>query len=192
MSIFTRFALYFVVIGAIFAVSDAAHSQARPSSKTQVFSVDPVGLILDDPLILQYEYKTGPVNSWAFRALWWPYGTDISYDWTAYGVGAAYRFYVADSRALTGLSIAPAAELLFFHGSFAGGASSSKSGIAVWIGGDVGYKWIFDDFSVEPMLGLRIGLGPSSGDASKSAVPTQATGVGSRQVVIGLFGGYAM
>src|SRR5205809_7358627 len=117
MSKFTRFALFFVVLGALVASSNSARSQARPSPKTQVFSVDPVGLILDDPLILQYEYKTGPVNSWAFRALWWPYGVDISYDWTAFGVGAAYRFYVADSRALTGLSIAPAAELFFFHGS---------------------------------------------------------------------------
>jgi hypothetical protein len=192
MSMLTRFALYFAVIAAIFTLSESARSQARPSPKTQVFSIDPVGLILDDPLILQYEYKTGPVNSWAFRALWWPVGVDGNYDWSAFGVGGAYRFYIADSRALTGLNIAPAAEMLFFHGSFANGVGSTKSGIAVWIGGDMGYKWIFDDFSVEPMIGMRIGLGPSSGDPTKAAVPTKATGFNSNQVVIGLFGGYAM
>jgi hypothetical protein len=190
MSKFTRFALYFVIVGAVCMTGNLARSQARPSSKTQVFSIDPVGLILSDPLVLQYETKTGPVNSWAFRLLFWPYGIE-GQDWTGYGVGAAYRFYVADSRALTGLSIAPAAELFFFRGANTSGIGAAKTGIAVEIGGDVGYKWIFDDFSVEPLLGLRIGLGPSSGTGS-TAVPAGATGVGSKQVVIGLFGGYAM
>jgi hypothetical protein len=190
MSKFTRFAFYFAVIGALVASSNSARSQARPSPKTQVISVDPVGLILAAPLIVQYEYKTGPVNSWAFRGLWWPYGINNGYDWSAFGVGGAYRFYVADSRALTGLNIAPVAEVFFFHGSNLAINGQARTGIAVWIGGDVGYKWIFDDFSVEPMLGLRIGMGPSQ--SGSTGVPADVTGIGSKQVVIGLFGGYAM
>jgi hypothetical protein len=190
MSKFTRFILFAVVIAGICVLSNEARSQARPSPKTQVISIEPVGLILNTPLRLQYEYKTGPVNSWAFRALWWPYGINNGYDWTAFGAGAAYRFYVADSRALTGLNVAPVAEVFFFHGSNLAINGQARTGIAVWIGGDVAYKWIFDDFSIEPLLGLRIGMGPSQ--SGSSGVPADVTGVGKKQVVIGLLGGYAM
>ncbi len=49
-----------------------AYSQARPSSKTNVISIDPLGLALNDPLNVQYEIKAGPVTSWAFRLHYWP------------------------------------------------------------------------------------------------------------------------
>jgi hypothetical protein len=129
-----------------------ASAQARPSSKSNVLSIDVLELALRGPLALQYEWKSTPVNSWAVRGYFWPARDGFS----AFGVGGAYRFYIADSRALTGLSVAPAADIFFFSNSF-----SDRTATIFDIGGDLAYKWIFDQFSIEPMFGIRIGIGAS-------------------------------
>ena len=81
-----------------------------------------------------------------------------------------------DSRALTGLSAAPAADIWFFRQPQLG-----YSEIAFDIGGDVEYKWIFDDVAIEPLFGFRIGFGPAN-------TPANETGA---HVLIGFSGGYA-
>ncbi len=49
-----------------------------------------------------------------------------------------------------------------------------------WIGGDIGYKWIFDQFSVEPLVGLRIGFTPAAN------APGNGTGaIGTISVYVG-------
>jgi hypothetical protein len=163
-----------------FASANTAYGQARPSSKTQVVSVDPLGLAYNFPVTIQYEMKASPVNSWAFRAHYWP-SRVAGIDWSAFGAGAAYRVFIADSRALTGLSVAPAADILFFRGTTI--AKENVSGIVGWIGGDIAYKWIFDQFSLEPLLGLRIGFGGNS----TYGIP-YATGM---VPILSVMGGYA-
>jgi hypothetical protein len=148
--------------------------QARPSPMENVVSVDPLPLAYSYPLILQYEYKAGPVYSWCFRFNYWP--NPNTYTGSGFGIGAGYRVYIADSRALTGLSVAPAADIYFFRQ-----AQLGYSEIAFEIGGDAAYKWIFDDFAIEPLFGFRIGFGPVN-------TPANATGA---HVLIGFAGGYA-
>ncbi len=138
----------------------SAHAQARPSSKQNVISIDLLGLAVRQPLNIQYEFKTSPVNSWALRAHYWPGRVSVD-NWSSFGIGAAYRIFIADSRALTGLSVAPAADLYFFSSTANGDAVGGHTSTIAWIGGDIAYKWIFDQFAVEPMLGLRIGYTPS-------------------------------
>lgn len=143
-------AIILLVAAALGSTTNTASAQARPSSKGSVISLDVLELALQGPLSIQYEWKTSPVNSWALRGYFWPTRGDYS----AFGVGGAYRFYIADSRALTGLSVAPAADVFFFNSSLL-----SKTATIFEIGGDLAYKWIFDQFSVEPMFGIRIGFG---------------------------------
>ncbi len=174
---FSHFSLRFVLASAIVLslAFGAEHSfaQARPSSKTQVISIDPLGLAYNFPLTFQYEYKIGPVYSWVIRAHYWP-APSTGIDWSGFGVGGAYRIYIADSRAITGLSVEPAADLLFFRSSNLG-----KSSIVAWIGGDLAYKWIFDQFSIEPMFGLRIGFGGNEARSNATgAAPILALGLG--------------
>lgn len=157
-----------------------ASAQVRPNQPTQVVSVDFLPLAYDGPLTFQYEFKADPVSSWMFRLHYWP-SPDPSGDWSGYGLGAAYRFYIADSRALTGLSVEPAADIFFFHEVLQGISGTQHTAICFDIGGDIEYKWIFDQFAVEPILGLRIGLGPT-------LAPSRAT---TTEPVIGLSGGYA-
>ncbi len=144
----------FLSIAAV-AILAAAHShsyaQARTSTKTQVISVDALGLFQDGNLITgQYEWKASSVNSWFIRAIFGSY-TSL---YTGIGVGGGYRFFLADNRALTGLSAGPVAHAFFWNAS-----SISKSTTVFTIGGEVQYKWIFDEFSVEPALGVQLGFG---------------------------------
>jgi hypothetical protein len=155
------------------------YAQARPSPATSVVSVDFVPLIYTFPITFQYEMKSDPVSSLVLRLHYWP---GLTGQYTGYGVGGAYRFYVADSRALTGLAVAPAADLFFFRqAQLAGGTGSSRSAIGFDIGGDLSYKWIFDQFAVEPIFGLRFGIGGSN-------IPTSFTTI---QPLIGVNLGYA-
>lgn len=164
--------------GGILCSANPGYSQARPSPATQVVSVDILPLAYSYPLTFQYEYKADPVTSWMFRLHYWPSPSPDG-TWSGFGLGAAYRFFIADSRALTGLSVAPAADLFFFHQTLFG--SSQRTAICFDIGGDLAYKWIFDQFAVEPLLGIRIGFGPN-------LAPSRAIGT---EPLIGLSGGYA-
>ena len=127
-------------------------AQARASVKTQVISVDGLGYFLNGHLIsAQYEWRTSTTNSIHIRGIFSNYGGTNEY--SGFGVGGAYRFYIIDSRALTGLSVAPVAHVFFL--------SSSKKGATtqvISVGGEVAYKWLFDQFSVEPGVGLQIGF----------------------------------
>ena len=172
------FAIAMTLAGGLLVSANRARAQARPSPATQVASVDFLPLAYDYPVTLQYEFKSDPVSSWMFRLHYWP-SPDPSGDWSGYGLGAAYRFYIADSRALTGLSVAPAADVFFFRETLFN--TSQRTAICFDIGGELAYKWIFDQFAVEPILGLRVGFGPN-------VAPNRATGT---EPLIGLSVGYA-
>jgi hypothetical protein len=171
------FALFAALVLFVTISASQVYGQARPSPMENVISIDPLPLAYDGSLVLQYEYKNGPVESWLFRLHYWPDPSTLS-GWSGFGAGAAYRFYVADSRALTGLSVAPAADIFFFRQP-----TLNYSSICADIGGDIAYKYIFDDFAIEPLLGLRIGFA-LSGVTS----PTRATGL---EGLIGFAVGYA-
>ena len=149
-------------------------AQARPSSKTSDIAVGPLGYITNSALTFQYEWKAANLNSWMVR-LHLLQAPNANYG-IGFGLGGGYRFFLADSRALTGLSVAPAADIIFDHSS-----ALVKSPASFWIGGDIAYKWIFDQISVEPLFGARIGFG------GNESIPTR-TGL---VPVIQVFVGYA-
>jgi hypothetical protein len=146
----------FVLLALTFGLSPSSVlAQARPSSKTNVLSLKVLGAIRNYPTEINYEWKADSKSSWLARLEYW----NLSDLYTGFGLGAQYRFYIADSRALTGLSIGPEAEIFFLSPS----NSAYKSYTIVAIGGDIAYKWIFTDFAVEPFLGVRFGIGGSEG-----------------------------
>ncbi len=167
----------FFALTAMFVLSFSAsksYAQARPSPATQVVSVDFVPLVYTFPVTFQYEFKTDPVTSWMLRLHYWP---GLTADYTGFGFGAAYRLYIADSRALTGLAIAPAADIFFFRQPQQLGGTGSRSGIGFDLGGDLSYKWIFDQFAVEQILWLRFGIGSDVG-AFTTIQPIIGAGLG--------------
>lgn len=140
-----------VVIGLSATLTTNLYAQARTSTKTQVLSIDALGLFQSGNIVtLQYEWKTAPTNSFHIRGRF----SDFGGFYTGFGVGAGYRFYIADSRALTGLNVAPVAEAWFYNSS-----ALNSSSTVFGLGAEVGYKWIFDQFAVEPGVGLGFGFG---------------------------------
>jgi hypothetical protein len=131
--------------------SSTAFAQARTSTKTQVISLEALGLFQKGNIItVQYEWKTAPTNSIHIRGRF----SDYSNTYTGFGLGGGYHFYIADSRALTGLNVAPVAEVWFYNSS-----ELNSSSTVFGVGGEIAYKWIFDQFSVEPGVGVMIGFG---------------------------------
>ena len=139
------------VLLAVFAISSSvsdASAQARPSPHGSILSVEPLGLLgIGDQfkhLQLQYEWRTTQENSWALRAILVP----SSFNYNGFGVGASYRFYIANSRALTGLNVSPGIDVYLI-------SAGDESYTSFAVGGDVAYKWIFDNIGVEPYFRLR-------------------------------------
>lgn len=146
----TSFVVAIVIGLMLVAGSTSSYGQARPSAKTQVISGDFIGYFQDGKEIhVQYEWKASPVNSWFIRAL---FGRTSS-KYNGLGLGGGYKFFIADSRALTGLGIAPVAQAYLWSHEFL------PSQQTISVGGELSYKWLFDDFSVEPLLGVSIGFG---------------------------------
>ena len=171
-------AISITLAGALLCSANRGYTQARPSPATQVASVDFLPLAYSYPLTFQYEYKADPVTSWMFRLHYWPspsrtvrgraLASELPID-SLLPIAARSRAYPLPQRQ----------DLFFFHQTLFG--SSQRTAICFDIGGDIAYKWIFDQFAVEPLLGLRIGFGPNLS-------PSRAIGT---EPLIGLSGGYA-
>jgi hypothetical protein len=138
-----------VAVGVLFTTN--TYGQAKTSTKTQVISLEALGLFQSGNIItINYEWKASPTNSWHVRGRF----SDYSNYYTGFGFGAGYHWYIADNRALTGLNVAPVAEVWFYNSS-----ELNTSSTVFGVGGEIAYKWIFDQFAVEPGVGVMIGFG---------------------------------
>ncbi len=162
MGIVKSFCIALLIACTIGAGNSRLSAQARPSPKSNVISVGLLSLVQVPGMVLfQYEWRSGPVNSIALRAAF-----QTGYlGYSGFLLGGAYRFFIADSRALTGLSVAPAIDILIYGNSAIGRNYTSFD-----IGGDLAYKWIFDAFSVEPIVFLRLGIAGGEGLSAYSGV----------------------
>lgn len=146
----------------VFGFTSNANAQARPSSKGNIISVEPLGLLgigNFKHIHLQYEWRASNDNSWAVRGFLVPTSGNTS----AFGFGGSYRFYIADSRALTGFNISPSADIFLI-------TWGSQNYTSFSVGGDAAYKWIFDSFGVEPYFRLRQYFTGDESDASFSGM----------------------
>lgn len=134
--------------------SQTATAQTRSTAYSNALTADPISLLIARVLNAQYEWKTSTTNSLAVRGLIVPSYSSYS----AFGLGGSYRFYIADSRALSGLSVGPSLDLLFFSSS-----SLDRTATIASIGGEIQYKWIFSQFVLEPNLNVRFFLAGNEG-----------------------------
>jgi hypothetical protein len=150
------FSLFVVLLlSGLFFLPTGSYAQ-RASSRNNDIAIDFVDFLVNNTFAGQLELKLNPTSSLLLRAQYVLKSTTTSSTngkTTAFGLGAAYRFYILDSRALAGFSIAPAADLFFFKNLI-------RNNVLVSIGADAGYKVFFDQFTIEPTLGLRFGITP--------------------------------
>lgn len=179
-----HFAALFTILftSGLFLIPGSSYSQ-RASAKNNDLSVDAVDFLVNNTFTLQYEGKMSSTSSFVARIEYVTknVGTAASPNLTtAFGVGAAWRFYILDSRALAEFSVAPAVDLFFFKNT-----TLSRNSVLFALGGDGAYKFFFDQFTVEPTLGVRIGFAPGN-----NLPPGESTFTGVYPVV-GVFLGYA-
>src|SRR5438046_1837345 len=145
-----RFISVFLIVIALLPLLTQSGFSQRASAKNNDIAGDFVGYLMpENTFTVQYEWKAASTQSWVVRAEFLIPGKNT----TAFGVGAGMRFYVLDSRALSGFSVGPVGDVLFFKNNDLG-----KSIVAFAIGGDIAHKWFFDQFTVEPSFGLRFGI----------------------------------
>jgi hypothetical protein len=144
--------------------SSNVFAQARPYNADDAITIDALGLLdvhLGNKTLkaqnfwLQYEHKLEQESSIAGRFVFF---NDIG-DATLIGFGGTYRFYIANSRALTGMSVGPGLDALFL-------SVGDQSYTAFGVGGDFSYKWIFGGFVAEPSFMLRQFFAGSEGVSS--------------------------
>ncbi|MFI5264386.1 MAG: hypothetical protein ACHQM6_07720 [Candidatus Kapaibacterium sp.] len=150
--------LFLTLIFAGFLISPESAFSQRASSKNNDIAVDFIDYLVNNTFSGQYEFKSTSTSSFFVRAEYVTKNTgDASGITSAFGVGVGWRFYILDSRALSGFSIAPAVDLFFFKNS-----TLSRNNIVFSLGADAAYKFFFDQFTVEPTLGIRNGFVPSN------------------------------
>ena len=126
----------------------SAMSDSR-AQKHNDLSIDFINLFVQRYVSLQYEFSLSDESSLALRLYFAP-KSSYTNDYTAPGIGAAYRFYVTSDRAVGGFNLGPAVDAFFFS------KTSYASSTIFSIGGDVAYKLLAGHFSVEPQVSLRI------------------------------------
>lgn len=123
--------------------------------------VNPLGLFWG-VMNVQYEFRYDNDNSIALRANF--VGYDIgSFSNSAFGFGGSYRWY-QNSKPVIGLWYGPSADILFWNAREKHLITPvTHSSTFLGVGGDIGYKWNFNQFGVEVFGGLRYYFGQIEG-----------------------------
>jgi hypothetical protein len=129
----------FLTIIVLLTMVSVSYSQ---NTATKAVTANPIGLAFG-LFNAQYEFALNQKNSVAVRANFVGYSIG-GYSNSAFGFGGSYRWYVMDSKTIVGWWAQPSAT---FFG----------------IGGDGGYKWIWDQFALDVSVGARIYMGKISG-----------------------------
>jgi hypothetical protein len=148
--------LLFLISSVLIFAPRSGYSQ-RASGNNNDIALDFVDFLVNNTFAIQYEFKSTSTTSFLIRGEYVTKGEGSAGTTSAFGVGGAWRFYILDSRALSGFSIAPAIDLFFFKNTLL-----SRNNVVFSLGADGAYKFFFGNFTVEPTVGLREGIVPGS------------------------------
>lgn len=155
----------------IFIVPFLFYSQSFSQNYRNAITLNPVGFFAvgDANANIQYENALSGENSFIVRI---PIIIrDIStYPVSAFGIGGSYRWYLPPNRAIVGVWVAPAIDILFLKWKYLNKEESyvSKTLINIW--GEVGHKWIFEQYVIEPFFGLGLGIGEAQAKDKKTSL----------------------
>ncbi|MCX8054886.1 MAG: hypothetical protein N3A67_04375 [Ignavibacteria bacterium] len=126
----------------------------------KAISADPIDLLVSKVFNFTYEQKMSPTNSFTVFGSYYNY----SDYWSAYGIGASYRWYLKDviqddRTPISGLSVGPMARVSFWDYTGPNPLNLDYGGTMVVVGGEVAYKFndLFgkgSNFFVEPIVRL--------------------------------------
>jgi hypothetical protein len=123
----------------------------------QSISIDPLDFLISKVFNATYEHQICKENSFTVFASYYSFSDYAS----AFGIGGSYRWYLTDvlkdeKFPIQGLSVGPMARVSYW--SYDAVWSEDANDVYIVIGGEAAYKWVFDDWVVEPILRLGIGV----------------------------------
>jgi len=122
----------------------------------KAISADPIDLLVSKVFNVTYEQKLSGNNSFTVFGSYYNY----SDYWSAYGIGASYRWYLTgviqdDRNPISGLSVGPMARISFWDYTGPNPLNLDYGGSMVVVGGEVAYKFpLGNQFFVEPIVRL--------------------------------------
>ncbi|MBI5325257.1 MAG: hypothetical protein HZB41_08310 [Ignavibacteriae bacterium] len=154
-----KFKLFVVLIIAVIAL--AIPTKSTYAQYNNAISANPIGLAFG-LFNATYETRVSANNSFTVSGYYWKL-----LDWTAFGFGGSYRWYLKlltdNKKPLEGLSAGPAIALGFWKWDGPYGSLVYDGGTSIAIGGEVAYKWVFDGFVVEPIINIMFNVASLSG-----------------------------
>ena len=126
-------------------------------------SIDPIDFLVSKVFNATYEHKLSPANSFTVFVSYY----DYSDYWSAFGIGASYRWYLRDiiqdnETPIGGLSVGPMARISFWDYTGPNPLRLDYDGSLFVIGAEAAYKFTFDNWYIEPIL--RLGFAVSKLD----------------------------
>ncbi len=154
----------------------------------QAITANPIGLVFGI-FNAQYEFALTGVNSLALRGNYVGYKIG-DYSNSAFGIGCSYRWYMGESKPITGWWLQPSVDILFWTAKwttleisgtypfFYKEVDKEETVTFIGIGGDGGYKWNWDGFCLELSGGIRYYIGEIAGLSFGGVAPSLGVGVG--------------
>lgn len=138
------------------------------ASYNESISIDPISLLFRT-ITIDYETQISKHNSYSLSALYYQISKSQG-NWNGYGIGGSYRWYIQfgdlRKKPIEGLSVGPFAHLVYFSFSKAStNVDEPTPGAALTIGADAAYKWIYNQWVIEPVIALEFPLRQPEGVA---------------------------
>jgi hypothetical protein len=163
--------MFLMMVFLLITINSVNSNAQQRGTYDNAITANPLGLIFG-VFNAQYEFQTSGNNSFLIRGNYWTPGVAFA-GWTAYGVGASYRWYIdpfnQGTRPIEGFNFGPAVAVDFWSWdddpffNYDGGA-------AFRIGAEASYKWVFGGFAVEPGLNLMFSASNVEGLGTLSAL----------------------
>jgi hypothetical protein len=115
---------------------------------------------------LQYESSISGENSFTAR-IDFLFTKIQGYSVSAFGLGGSYRWYLPPYRAIDGLWVGPALDLIFLKWKY---EKEVISATFIHISGEVGYKLFFEQIVVEPSFKLLFSIGSAKSSGTINQV----------------------
>jgi hypothetical protein len=132
----------------IFAgLNQSAYSQRTIKNYNEAITANPLALAFGI-LNVNYEMQVSKENSLIIGGTYYGYQ-----GWTGFGLNGIYKWYLFQDQevALKGFGFGPSVGVAFL--GYTNASYSSRMSLS--IGGEASYKWIFDDFVLEPVFGIN-------------------------------------
>jgi hypothetical protein len=147
----------FISLCFFFSVNDVSAQKIGGKRYQNAIGINPISLVWKQ-LVVNFEFQVDKFNTINIQGLYWFPGDD----WVGYGLSGTYRWYIMDlfkdrKIPIQGFSVGPTVGFLHF-GWNGMNLYDNYGGTSFAIGGEAAYKWIFNDWVVEPKFQLLIDI----------------------------------